>query len=85
MVTEQMGQAVVGELKLTDFFDSFFWPCLTIQFPNFQISKPRILLSIGIARLEPGGEWATGVLDIACIVMGALIALVWLVVMIAAA
>jgi len=42
-----------------------------------------ILLSIGIARLEPGGEWATNVLDIACIVMGALIAFVWLVVMIA--
>lgn len=47
--------------------------------------QPRILLSIGIARLEPGGEWATNVLDIACIVMGALIAFVWLVVVIAAA
>ena len=55
----------------------------TIQ--KFRDWQPRILLSIGIARLEPGGEWATGVLDIACIVMGALIAFVWLVVMIAAA
>ena len=50
--------------------------CLTPTQNGFMIlssvESSRILLAIGLARLEPGGDWATGVLDIAGIVVASL-------------